>query len=251
MVSYENVVHAWNSWNIKTAEELSRCLNVSHVQCLTESNNIDSETVDLNVAREVMIFGTVHQYTGSLLVLTELSNASMCHKLMCKRFEERAPLSLDFIREIHSTMMAGCYDKHRYVELEERPGAFKKHDFIVGKDEVGVDPEDVEEELQILLTELKDFQEKEDLSGSNVLWAGAYFHAKFECIHPFADGNGRVGRLLLNYWLVSNNHPPVTIFSEDKERYYTALQEYVDQEDLAPLVRFLEEQTAKTWPVYR
>lgn len=250
MNPYENIVSAWASWNVKTADELSRCLNASYVQCLTESNNIDSETVDSDVAREVMIFGTVHKYTGSLLVLTELSNASMCHNLMCKRFEERAPITLDFIREIHATMMAGCYDKRRYIELEERPGLFKKHDFVVGKDEIGVDPEDIEEELQFLLDELKTFQEEHN-GPTSVLLAGAYFHAKFECIHPFADGNGRVGRLLLNYWLVMNNHPPVTVFSSDKEKYYEVLQAYVDSEDLKPLYSFLQEQTVRTWPAYR
>lgn len=250
MNEYENIVRTWSGWNVKTAEELSRCLNASYVQCLTESNNIDSEEVDGEVAREVMVFGTIHHYSGSLLVLTELSNASMCHNLMCKRFGERAPLTLEFVREIHATMLAGCYDKRRYIELEERPGAFKKHDYVVGKDEVGVDAEDVEEELQCLLDELQDFRDEAE-SFQDILLAGAYFHAKFECIHPFADGNGRVGRLLLNYWLVTNGHPPITVFSQDKQAYYDALQDYVDSEDLKPLCTFLQEQTIRTWPAYK
>lgn len=249
MVAYENICRAWKSWNVKTGDELTRCLNASYVQGIHESNNIDSQPTDSDVAREVIVFGTVTKYTGSLLVLTELSNASMAHKLLCKRFEERTPLSVDFIKELHATMMAGCYDKRRYIDLEERPGSFKQHDFVVGKDEVGVDPEDVEEELEALLEELNDFLE-ENSDSEDILLAGAYFHAKFECIHPFADGNGRVGRLLLNYWLVLNNHPTITVYSEDKQTYFDALQAYVDREDLAPLCRFLQAQTIKTWPRY-
>ena len=79
------------------------------------------------------------------------------------------------------------------------------------------------------------------------LKAGAYLHARFENIHPFADGNGRVGRTLLNYWLMINNYPPTIVYEEDRRAYYDALQDYDEQEDLTPLVQFLEAQTVKTW----
>lgn len=53
------------------------------------------------------------------------------------------------------------------------------------------------------------------------------FHAKYETIHPFSDGNGRTGRLLLNYMLVREGYWPVNIrYAEDKERYYEALALY-------------------------
>lgn len=66
-------------------------------------------------------------------------------------------------------MMAGCYDKRRFIDLEERPGTFKKHDFVTGKDEIGVDPEDVEEELEFLLEELKNTR-KITLTGEWSCW---------------------------------------------------------------------------------
>ena len=241
MDTYQRILLQWQSWNVRTGRDLSHRMNDAYIACYTESNNIESEEVDEKTSREVFLFGTVHYYTGSLLVLTELANAAMCHQLLCKRFGEQAPMTVDFVREVHATMMAGCYDRRRYIDLEERPGSFKKHDFIVGKDEVGVDPEDVEEELALLLEEMED---SEDV---HPLLAGTYLHAKFECIHPFADGNGRVGRLLLNYWLVTHNHPPITVYNEDKQEYFDALQAYVDFENLTPLVNFLMEQTVKTW----
>ncbi len=52
-------------------------------------------------------------------------------------------------------------------------------------------------------------------------------HTLFESIHPFHDGNGRVGRILLNYLVVSNGYPPIVIkgmSSEDRQRYYAALE---------------------------
>lgn len=246
MVTYEDILNIWKAWDVRTEGGLAEKMSQLYIRGISESNAVDSGSVSKEIAHEVIVFGTVSKYTGPLMVLTELSNASMCHRLLCKRFGEHAPITTGFIKEVHGTMLAGCYDKRRYIDLEERPGCFKKHDFVVGRDDVGVDPEDVEEELEFLLREMEEFMEECD-SYLDILTAGAYFHAKFECIHPFADGNGRVGRLLLNYWLVLNNHPPLTVFSEDKRRYFDALQAYVDQEDLTPLRRFFEAQTIKTW----
>jgi Fic family protein len=111
------------------------------------------------------------------------------------------------------------------VEQGERPGEFKKHDYVTGIAEVGSLPEDVEKDLTELLEELADYE------GRDVLKAAAYFHARFEYIHPFADGNGRVGRTLLNYWLMTRGHPPVIVHDEDKRAYYGALSRYDEAED--------------------
>ena len=86
-----------------------------------------------------------------------------------------------------------------------------------------------------------------DVPDSKALTAAAYFHAKFENIHPFADGNGRTGRLAMNYFLVLHNHPPIIIHEEDRKGYYESLEAWDARQDLEPLLIFLQEQTAKTW----
>lgn len=79
------------------------------------------------------------------------------------------------------------------------------------------------------------------------LTAAAYYHVKFENIHPFADGNGRTGRLTMNYFLLTHNHPPIIIHQEDRKNYYSALEAWDERQELTPMVDFLKEQTAKTW----
>ena len=75
----------------------------------------------------------------------------------------------------------------------------------------------------------------------------AYFYLAFEGIHPFADGNGRVGRALMNYALVTNDHPPLIVYDEDKLAYYGAMQVWDDEGDLAPILDFLRAEAVKTW----
>lgn len=70
------------------------------------------------------------------------------------------------------------------------------------------------------------FSELTGIPDDKALTTAAYFHAKFENIHPFANGNDRVGRLMMNYILALHNHPPITIHEEDRKNYYEALEVY-------------------------
>ena len=52
----------------------------------------------------------------------------------------------------------------------------------------------------------------------------AYYHLEFESIHPFEDGNGRTGRILLNYELLKNNLPPIVIPKDERGKYFELLR---------------------------
>lgn len=73
----------------------------------------------------------------------------------------------------------------------------------------------------------------------------AVVHCQFENIHPFQDGTGRVGRLLMNNILLRHGYPPVVVPYRRRNAYYVALQAYEQRRGVAPMVRFLEREMAR------
>jgi Fic family protein len=71
---------------------------------------------------------------------------------------------------------------------------------------------------------IKEYDQR-DMIGENAFTLGAWLHHSFECAHPFSDGNGRVGRLLMNLHFLKHNWPPVNVLPEDRDRYLNALLE--------------------------
>jgi Fic family protein len=73
----------------------------------------------------------------------------------------------------------------------------------------------------------------------------AVVHCQFENIHPFQDGTGRVGRLLMSNILLRHGYPPVVVPYSRRQTYYAALQAYERGRGVAPMVRFLEREMAR------
>jgi Fic family protein len=69
----------------------------------------------------------------------------------------------------------------------------------------------------------------------------ARFHLRFEAIHPFIDGNGRTGRLLLNLMLMRHGYLPVTIKYTDRRRYYDCFEAHAERDDTAPMTDLVAE----------
>ena len=240
MDGYEKALDLWQSKKIKTDAELAEALNGNSISFAYHSGNLENEHITYNDTREIFEHDGVTSYTGDLRTLFEIRNAKDAYESFLQAFHDKHPLDENLIKEFQKQLTKNTYDTRRY-QLGERPGKYKLHDYVTGKNEIGAAPEDVTDEIQELLSELQ------NIPTDRILRAAAYFHVKFENIHPFADGNGRTGRLAMNYFLVTNNHPPVTVHQEDRKSYYAALEAWDERQELAPMETFLREQTTKTW----
>ncbi|MCL2544379.1 MAG: Fic family protein [Clostridia bacterium] len=241
MHSYEQIVAMWQAYNIQTEADIDLRLHSFRILFAYNSGKIENDRISYHDTREIFENRRILNYTGDTRTLFEQENQKLCYEFLKKKLIEKEPLSISLILEIHNILTSGTYDERRFIELGERPGMFKKHDFVIGREEAGSLPGEVESDLKELLCEL-DEHEKGD-----VLKVATYLHARFEYIHPFADGNGRVGRTLMNYYLMAHGHPPIVIHDERKKEYYAALESYDRDEDLESLHAFLQSETCATW----
>ena len=187
------------------------------------SNKIENENITFHDIREIFENGKVISYTGDLRTLFEISNQKDCYHILLDYIDKKEKLSFELIKTIHYQLTNGTYDK------VERAGELKKHDYVTGLYEVGSSPENVENDLQSFIDEINDDK------GNDYLTVVAYFHAMFENIHPFFIDNGRVGRTLLNYYLIIHNLKPLIIYEKDRNIYYDCLEKFDIGNDLEPL----------------
>lgn len=239
---YSLLIGWWRSLNITDDAALAEAFNGHIVNFAYNSGNIENPNVTYHDTREVFEHDGVSSYTGDLRTLFEIRNAKVAMEYFFKAFREKLPFDDTFIKELQRRLTLNTYDERRW-QRGERPGEYKKGDYVTGRNETGASAEDVPDEMRELLEDLKTLPEEPE----KVLTAAAFFHAKFENIHPFADGNGRTGRLAMNYLLAIHNHPPLVIHQEDRKAYFEALEAWDAEQNLKPLKAFLLEQIIKTW----
>ncbi|MDD4565849.1 MAG: Fic family protein [Eubacteriales bacterium] len=241
MRQYETIIKNWNR-KVKSEKKIFQYMENFKLIFSYHSGRMENPEITFDDTRGIFENGKVIAYTGDIKTLWEIQNLKDCVDLILESVAERRRIDIDLIKKFHFALTKYTYDERRYIDNEERPGEFKKHDYITGINEVGAAPEEVEQELLELTDEIQN-----DYPLNNVITVGAYFHLKFENIHPFADGNGRTGRALLNYFLILNGHPPVCIYDEDKRQYIEALRIYDTNVDISPMEEFLKDQVEKTW----
>ncbi|MBU2052937.1 MAG: Fic family protein [Nanoarchaeota archaeon] len=95
-----------------------------------------------------------------------------------------------------------------------------------------------QQRVRYLLKELVEWYNK-NKTKYPALVLGAVVHNQFENIHPFLDGNGRVGRILLNNILIKHKLPPINIGMKNRAQYYASLQEYEFNHNLKPTIELL------------
>ncbi len=97
------------------------------------------------------------------------------------------------------------------------------------------------EETPIKMAELVEwYRTASQNTAIHPLVLAAVFHHKFVAIHPFDDGNGRLGRILMNFILMKNHYPPVVIPIKERDLYFAALSQ-ADAREMTPIVEYIGE----------
>lgn len=241
MTDYEKICHCWKSFDITDKSTLEKYMDNFKILFAYHSGKLENPEITYDDTREIFEKDEVNSFTGSLRTIFEIQNQKICYDYLIDKSLDKQPLTEDLIKRVHKLLARGTYDKRRYVDNEERPGVYKTHDYVTGPKEVGLPPEEVEDAMKELITQVH------ENDTSDPIVVAAYLHAWFEYIHPFADGNGRTGRTLMNYYLMTHGHPPIIIYDDEKKLYLEALRAFDDEEDLKPLIDFMRNATIRSW----
>ena len=130
---------------------------------------------------------------------------------VCELVKDNVPISESIIKQIHYLVLADKRDDRGvYRRVPVR---------IMGAKHEPVQPYLIQPEMERLLENYRN-------SAGHIITRLARFHIEFEAIHPFIDGNGRTGRLLVNLELMKAGYPPIDIKFADRIAYYNAFDEY-------------------------
>lgn len=139
-------------------------------------------------------------------------------------------LTQDLIKQFHYELKSGVFeDRANGYAI----GDYKKRPNMIGTYQTAR-PEDVKNEIISLLH----WYRKQEVNLSVL----AEFHARYECIHPFQDGNGRTGRLIIFRECLKNGLIPVIIEDSNRYRYLEALKQYREEKIVKNLVKLFEDE---------
>ena len=182
------------------------------------SNHIEGSRLTHEQTRYIFETNTIGFEGESIRIddIIETTNHFRCIDFIIESAEER--LTEKIIKELHKMLKANTSDTRKEWFAV---GEYKHLPNEVGGNETTA-PENVHSEMQALLKEYNSIKQK---SLENII----ALHQRFECIHPFQDGNGRVGRLIMFKECLKYNIPPFIIEDRSQEYYTRGLREYATE----------------------
>lgn len=201
----------------KSLEDLNKRFIANYV---FESNALEGNSLTLKNVAEIVFENRISKGKD----LREIYDAQNSYNSFLILQKTREEISKEFIINLHSKIMNKIDDRQGYRSVPV---------IIVGKPNTKLtSPEDIDKEMNQLIEWYK--KNKDRLYPLELAFK---FHAKFEKIHPFYDGNGRVGRFLLNYILIRKGYFPIIIRKNTRNSYLASL-EVADKGKFLVLMRF-------------
>ncbi len=236
---YDNLVATWVAL---PEERRSTLLDDFGVRYAYNSGKIKNKEVEWKDVSHVFSTGGVEDYSGRVKTLFDIWDLKVSWEWARQLATPDLRFSEELVQEAHELMTMGAYD----VDLRmrgEKPGSFKLENYVSGPAEIGAPAVHVPHAVGELVDDVNSFLDE----GRRSLTIATFLHARLTEIHPFADGNGRVARLLMNMALLIMGMPPIVIREQDRTSYYSGLDLFHLEGDLSPFRRFLRNETLLTW----
>lgn len=216
--------------NLSEAKNINKSVETEFAkEFIFNSNNIEGSKIPPERVREIIDKGDT-KYSERNEV-REVQNSIIAFEYL-KSFK----FNLPSIKRIYNILTKGLTREGNIPY----PRGFKKESNIVGNSSTTA-PELVEGELTNLLKWYKQNRRK-----IHPLILAFEFHRRYEQIHPFLDGNGRTGRLIMNKILMSNGYPPIIVYKDNKQAYFNAIEKSVDGK-IKNYYHFMLEQSDKSY----
>jgi Fic family protein len=175
------------------------------------SNAIENSTLSLEETDKILLQIDLDRFISER-ELFEAKNLARVITYISSVSKERE-LNFEMILRLHEMLLSNIRD--------EIAGRFRKDDeWVRVGNHIALDPKYIEDSLNKMLT---DYQLSDD---KHIVKRIAKLHLTFEQIHPFVDGNGRIGRTLNNFLLIKENYVPINIKFIDRAMYYDAFDEF-------------------------
>jgi len=187
-------------------------------EAVYNSNAIENSTLTLNETEKILLNLEISQSFNLREVFEAKNLAVVMNYLQTKA--QTQPLNTELLLLLHRMLMLNIDDK--IAGRFRQPGEYVR----VGN-HIAPAPEQVESLLNDIIR--RDAQALE----IHYLEKIAKFHLDFELIHPFVDGNGRIGRLLINFQLMCLNLPPIIIRNKEKQLYYKTFVVYKETQKVS------------------
>ncbi len=203
---------------------LSMIDEVELPESVYNSNAIENSTLTLEETERILL----EQILSRNVPIREVFEAkNLARVTEYKRAKAKdSELTKDLILLLHQMLIGGIND--------DIAGRFRRQgEYVRVGTYIAPAPEQVERMIENILVEYSsDF-------GSYFLDKIAQFHLDFETIHPFCDGNGRIGRVVINFQLLQLGFPRLMVRNSEKELYYRAFKDYTDKETTNTMERIL------------
>ncbi len=201
-----------------TAGEVARLNEEFIIEYTYNSNAIEGNTLTLRETDLVLRGLTIDQ--KPLKDHMEAVGHKEAFDFVSELVKDNVPISENIIKQIHYLVLA---------DKKEDRGVYRRVPVrIMGAQHEPVQPYLIGPKMEQLLYDFA-------ASTEHIVTKLARFHIEFEGIHPFIDGNGRTGRLLVNLELMKAGFPPIDIKFTDRITYYNAFDEYHAKNDLSAM----------------